>query len=530
MKEEIINKLTNTIVEIFGEEHRALVEINKITKTHINADFYSNIAMKLAKSLKQNPEKIAIEIADKFLDFEGVVVSVAKPGYINFRIDKNLKNNIVIEIALEKDLISYFKVNNPKKIHLEFVSANPTGPLHVGHGRGAIFGNIVKKFLKIQGHDVHSEYYVNNVGNQMRNLWQSIKLKHTGNEQVENKDDLYQGEYINDVYKAMLNSIKNNFESLDDSEAINILCDIMIRNFIKPDLDHLQIEFDEWYKESNLLKDNSVANTIEKLKKSGDAVMVDGALMLKADELRAIIKSNGDLTYFASDLAYHDKKLSNYDIVIDIWGADHHGYVPRIREGLRKLGHDDSKLIVKLIQFANLYKDNEKISMSTRKGTFVTLKKLADEIGNDAIYFFYLTKSSNQHLDFDLDLAVSQDKNNPVYYIQYAHARIEKILNQIEPIDNKEFDPELITENEDKKLINSLNQYKDVFQKSLNNLEPHLLANYLYELASAFHSYYSKTKIITEDINYSRVYLISAVQKILKCGLGLLNISAPDEM
>ena len=530
MKEKIINKLTNTIIEIFGEEHSRLVEVNKVKKPHVNADFYSNIAMKLAKTLKQNPEKIATAIVERIFGFEGIVVSIAKPGYINFRIDKNLKNNIVSEIVLEKDLLSCFKVNNPKKIHLEFVSANPTGPLHVGHGRGAIFGNVIKKFLNVQGHNVHSEYYVNNVGNQMKNLWESIKLKHLRNEQVENNDDLYIGEYINDVYEAMSDSIKNDFESLDDTEAINILCDIMIDNFIKPDLDHLNIQFDEWYKESNLVRDNSVSNTIEKLKKSGDAIMVDGALMLKADELRAMIKSNGDLTYFASDLAYHDQKLNNYDIVIDIWGADHHGYVPRIREGLKKLGHDDSKLVIKLIQFANLYKGNEKISMSTRKGTFVTLKKLADEIGNDATYFFYLTKNSNQHLDFDLDLAVSQDKNNPVYYIQYAHARIEKILNQIKPFDNKEFNPELITENEDIKLINILDQYKDIFKKSLNNLEPHLLANYLYDLASEFHSYYSKTKIITQNINYSRVYLISSVQKILKCGLNLLNVNAPEEM
>ena len=530
MKETIIEKLTNIVINKFGKEYAPLIEVSRVTKPHIDADFYSNIAMKLAKSLKQNPGNIAKNITEAIVDLDDISVSVAKPGYINFQINKNLKNNSVYEIAMTDDLLAFFKVDNPKKIHLEFVSANPTGPLHVGHGRGAIFGNVLKKFLKVQGHDVHSEYYVNNVGNQMRNLWESVRRRHSGDDVDLNENDLYVGDYIDDVHAAMSKSIKGDFENCNEKEAIDILCDIMISKFIKPDLDYLDITFDEWYKESNLVEDDSVKKIIEKLKNSKDAVEIDGALMLKADELRAMIKSNGDLTYFASDLAYHDKKLKNYELVIDIWGADHHGYEPRIREGLKKLGHDDSKLQVKLIQFANLYKNKEKISMSTRKGTFVTLKKLADEIGNDAIYFFYLTKNSNQHLDFDLDVAVSQDKNNPVYYIQYAHARIEKILNQVGSIENVKFNPELISDREDTDLIDKLNRYKDIFGKSLLNLEPHLLANYLYDLASEFHSYYSNVRIITEDINYSRIYLIYSVQKVLKNGLGLLNVSAPTKM
>ena len=274
MKDTIIEKLTNIVINKFGKEYAPLIEVSRVTKPHIDADFYSNIAMKLAKSLKQNPGNIAKDITEAIVDLDGISISVAKPGYINFQINKNLKNNLVYEIVMTDDLLASFKVENPKKIHLEFVSANPTGPLHVGHGRGAIFGNVLKKFLKVQGHDVHSEYYVNNVGNQMRNLWESVRRRHSGDKIDLDEDDLYVGDYIDDVHAAMSKSIKGDFENCNEKEAIDILCDIMISKFIKPDLDYLDITFDEWYKESNLVEDDSVKKIIEKLKNSKDAVEI----------------------------------------------------------------------------------------------------------------------------------------------------------------------------------------------------------------------------------------------------------------
>tara|TARA_Y100000590_G_scaffold286981_1_gene322943 strand:- start:64465 stop:66048 length:1584 start_codon:yes stop_codon:yes gene_type:complete len=503
-----------------------LVEVQQSTTKHIKADYFSNIAMKLAKKLNKDPIDIADKIVAKLQSSEGLICEVAQPGYINFLIEESQKNHIIIDILDSEDLLTICKTKKPKKINVEFISANPTGPLHVGHGRGAIYGNIIAKFLQIQGHNVVKEYYVNDFGNQIKKLLESIFLCINDNQYK--SDDLYQGDYIKTIATDVEKKFGKNFNK--DTKKIKKYVLEKIMRLIQIPLKGLNIVFDNWFYETSLFENNLVINIINKLNESNQTVESEGAIMLKADEPRVLIKSNGEYTYFATDLAYHVQKMKNFDTVINIWGADHHGYTPRIKAGLKILGYDVKNLDIHLIQFANLYRRGKKISMSTRKGDFVELETLRKEIGNDAMNFFYLTKNKDQHLDFDLDVAVKENKNNPVYYIQYAHARIEKILNKIDGLNNYKFNPNALNHQNEKDIISQLNNFNEICKNSIIKLQPHIMANYLHKLAQDFHSYYANVKFLTEKIDYNKIYLVKAVQKVLKCGLDLLNIKAPKEM
>jgi len=548
LKDIIKNMLADSIKKTYADDKFVeLIEVQNVTAKNIKADYFTNISMKLAKELKINPIKIADQIVKNLSSFNDIQVDIVKPGYINFLVEDTKKNNIISLINKSDDLLKNCKTEKKLRINVEFVSANPTGPLHIGHGRGVIYGNIIAKFLIIQGHDVTKEYYVNDHGNQIRKLCLSI-LAHINENYSENEDDLYQGDYTKEI--ALLLE-KNNIKlpdipkSLDEahttSSHINIpndTRDFIVKNMIrkiKDQLDKLDIEFDNWFYETSLFdKANKYKpeDLITKLRKSDD-IYDDGtdAILLKAEEPRVLVKSDGTYTYFATDLAYHYLKLKEYDRVIDIWGADHHGYIPRMEAGLKALGHDINKLDVHLIQFANLFRDGEKISMSTRKGQYVELDQLSDEIGKDAINFFYLTKNKDQHLDFDLDIAIKQNKNNPVYYIQYAHARIEKILNEVNDYKSKEYDFSSLNHELEKELISTLIKFEEVSNKTIMGLQPQLMTHYLQKLAQCFHSYYANIKILNDGkADYSKVHLIAAVQKVIKCGLDLLNINSPKVM
>ncbi len=538
IKEEIIYALKcafqmNDTVE--------LVEIHRTTNKHISSDYYTNIAMKISKDIKKNPMEIAEKIKENFRDQKHFTISIAKPGYINFTIDSSQKNEIVSEILKKDDLLSSVKTEKPEKIIIEFVSANPTGPLHVGHGRGAIYGNIIAKFLKLQGHDVHCEYYVNDFGNQINKLVLSVFSKIDKN-LCKDAEDIYEGDYINEIASEIASlhkdhagdlSVKNLFEENKHHKLLQkykrFIIDYILDD-IKKTLGILDIKFDNWFLESKLFEDDSVNKTINILKDSGKTKKIDGALMFYEEEPRVLIKSNGEYTYFASDLAYHDMKMREYDKIINVWGADHHGYVDRIKGGLTALGHNTNKLEIHLIQFANLFRGKEKVSMSTRKGEFVKLETLIGEIGIDSINYFYLMKGKDQHLDFDLEIAVSSNKNNPVYYIQYAHARIQKILDQVGDYKKESFNPSDLNSSIENEIISTLSNFDKVTQKSVINLKPQILTNFLFELSQHFHSYYASEKFIKDDINYSKIYLIAATQRIIKCGLNVLNISAPEKM
>jgi len=537
IRNKVKNNLKNIIIEALKksfeiEATEELVEIQKSAK-NIGSDYCTNIAMKLAKQLKMNPMEVADKILLKIEKSDMYESSTAKPGYINFIIKNTQKNNIVREILDSNNLLESCKTDQPKKINIEFVSANPTGPLHVGHGRGAIYGNIVAKFLKIQGHNVTKEYYVNDHGSQIEKLIISLYKKMGVDATYPGIDeDLYQGKYIEELTSKYKET--NDFETAGDFKSLAIKdrrkVIKLVMDLIEIPLINLNIKFDNWFYETSLFDDNVVNKIINKLKKSGHAIEKEGALMLKADEPRVLIKSNKDYTYFASDLAYHDLKMKKYDMVINIWGADHHGYVPRIIAGLKALGHNTDKLDIHLIQFANLFRGKEKVSMSTRKGEFVELETLRKEIGNDAMNFFYLTKNKDQHLDFDLNLAITENKNNPVYYIQYAHARIEKILNETKNYQSHKYDLESLDNELEQNIISTLLDFNEVCEKTINGLQPHIMTHYLQKLAQDFHSYYANVKILIDEIDYSKIYLIAAIQKVLKCGLDLLNINAPKGM
>ena len=556
MKELIKNTLAKAIIKTYKQSNFSeLIEVQSVTAKNVEADFFSNISMKLAKKLKNNPMSIADDIVKNIPETNDIKISIVQPGYINFLIMDKKKNDIITTINNCDDLLSECRTKNKKKINIEFVSANPTGPLHVGHGRGVIYGNIIAKFLKIQGHDVTKEYYVNDFGNQIKKLCLSV-FSQIDQRYSENEDDLYQGDYIKEladlVYKNNLElpTIDGNIKNMTADEedgytpksTRKFIVDTMIDR-IKSQLNKLDISFDSWFYESWLLTNPSLENyeelksyhprkIIEKLQESG-YIHNDksGAVMLKAEEPRVLIKSDATYTYFATDLAYHDLKLNKFDEVINIWGADHHGYIPRMKIGLEALGHNTKKLDIHLIQFANLFRDGEKISMSTRKGEYVELNELSDEIGKDAVNFFYLTKNKDQHLDFDLDIAINQNKNNPVYYIQYAQARIEKILMQVKNYKEQEYKPESLNHRLEKELVITLINFNEILSKTIIDLQPHLMTHYLQKISQDFHSYYANVKILNDDQqDYSKIHLIAAVQKVIRCGLDLLNINSPKVM
>ena len=542
MKDIIKNILVDAINRTYPNKNFIkLIEVQNVTAKNVDADFFSNISMKLSKELKTNPMEIANQLIKNMSMNNDIQIDVVKPGYINFLIKDTKKNNIISAINSNNDLLENCRANNKLNINVEFVSANPTGPLHVGHGRGVIYGNIIAKFLKLQGHDVTKEYYVNDHGNQIKKLCLSV-LSQINAIYGENEEELYQGNYIKEIALLMQ---KNNLElpELSVNKDNDIIIPERTRNFIvesiikiiKKQLDDLNVSFDSWFYETSLFDAKNKYNPdtlIETLKKTGN-IHNDGtsSILLKAEEPRVLVKSDGTYAYFATDLAYHHMKLEKYDLVIDIWGADHHGYIPRMKAGLKALGHDTSKLDIHLIQFANLFRDGEKISMSTRKGEYVEINELNDQIGKDAINFFYLTKNKDQHLDFDLDVAIKQNKNNPVYYIQYAHARIEKILKEVDGYQNKECDFSSLNHELEKELISKLTKFEEVSIKTIMDLQPQLMTHYLQRLAQCFHSYYANIKILNDGkADFSKVHLIAAVQKVIKCGLDLLNINSPKVM
>ena len=542
-----------------------IININKdieVQKT-INpkhGDFFTNVAMKMAKIVKESPMDIADQIKSCILSLkyeEIEKIETIKPGFINFYLKNIQKNSIIQEIVKKDSTLDVFKTDNPKKIHVEFVSANPTGPLHVGHGRGLIFGNTISNLLRAQGHKVFTEYYVNNIGKQIDILTLSIILIILKKKGKLNNEDIYQGTYLKDIASTLdtkfLNEIKLHESGLDECKSLdeylikiksfgnlfnelkeNII-NIIIEKYIKNDLDALNVSFSNWFFESELIKNNYVYAVLDDLKNKQLSYIKDEAVWFKSSKYgdekdRVLVRANGTLTYFATDIAYHINKLEKYDYVINVWGADHHGYVPRLTNALKALGYDAEKLSIYLIQFANLYRGDEKISMSTRKGEFITLKSLIDEIGTDAINYFYIDKKRDQHLDFNINTALSKDKDNPVYYIQYAHARIKKILYKIDNIKKHKFNPESMNNKKEQDLIKILNSYGEIYKNSAASLQPQLITNYLFKLSQSFHSYYASTKIIDDNIDYNRVYLLLAIQKILKDGLNLMNIKAPEDM
>ena len=582
MKDQLQDLLNKCIQELISKgtlnEMPSKIRIDH-TKDNSHGDYATNIALMLSKQAKMSPVELAKIIIDQFEQKSFIKkIEIAGPGFINFFMSQETSSSIVNEIIDQAALYGSSEIGHGKKVLLEYVSANPTGPLHVGHGRGAAYGATVSNLLRNAGFIVDNEYYVNDAGRQMDILTVSIYLRYLTicGESLRFPDNGYQGQYINDIAQVIYEASGQEFHlksdlvfenvSKDGSEggdkeihidqlikrAKSILGDRFKAVFkvgiesilggIKNDLAEFGVIFEKWFSEQSLIDSGLSEACISKLKDSKNLYEKDGALWFKTtnygdEKDRVVVRDNGNHTYFASDIAYHLEKLERgYDKIINVWGADHHGYIPRVKASIEALGHDPNKLEILLVQFANLYRGGSKVQMSTRSGSFVTLEDLRAEVGNDAARFFYILRKSEQHMDFDLDLAKSKTNENPVYYIQYAHARICSVFRQADEkeieLDVSQTNLTLLTEEIEKDLLKELSRFKSVLESSAIQYEPHQLAYYLRDLSNHFHSYYNACKFIVDDKNLTqaRLALISATQQILKNGLSILGVGAPESM
>jgi len=511
-----------------------------------HGDFSTNVAMVLARAERKAPRKIAEKIIGALGDGGGLWsrVDIAGAGFINFVLAPDCWYQIVRSILQQPASYGRSNIGSGKKIQVEFVSANPTGPLHIGHGRGAATGDAVATVLSAAGYDVQREYYVNDAGNQMLTLGRSIYLRYIQSEEF--PEDCYQGSYIRDIAVGMAEEHGEALQNLPEDEAVRLCAAVggeLIRQGIAHDLDTFGVHFDNWFSEQSLYDSQKVEAGISLIKEQGLAYENEGAIWFRTtdtgdDKDRVLVRSNGDTTYFASDVAYHkDKFERGFDTVIDVWGADHHGYIPRMKAMVQALGRSADDLQVLLVQLVNLQRDGVQVAMSTRSGEFVTLEEVVREVGRDACRFFFLMRRSDSHLDFDLELAKKQSNENPVFYVQYAHARICSIQRNAEEqgvklptLDN--LDLSGLIEVEELGLIKTLARYPSVVEGAAQAHEPHRIAFYLQEIAAQFHSYYNKQKVLVEDsaLSQARLCLVSSVRIVVANALALLGVSAPEKM
>ncbi|MBL1458799.1 MULTISPECIES: arginine--tRNA ligase [unclassified Methylophaga] len=583
LKELIESALASLITQqsLPADVSSADVQLER-TKDRSHGDFASNIAMVLAKPAKMNPRQIATLIVDALPQHEMIEkVEIAGPGFINFSLSASSRQQVVADVLKKAGQFGLSNYGNGQKVQVEFVSANPTGPLHVGHGRGAAYGSVVSSLLKAVGFDVHREYYVNDAGRQMDILATSVWLRYLEKcgEQFTFPSNGYRGEYVLDIaetlkqqhgnalfHKASLvfdgvpadepqggdkelhiDGLTQQAKNLLGADVYRQLFDLglnAILDDIRNDLAGFGAEYDEWFSERSLVESGVVDEAVEQLKAANMLYQQDGAWWFKSTDFgdekdRVVVRDNGQATYFASDVAYHLNKFNRgFDQIIDIWGADHHGYITRVKASMEALNQDVSKLKVLLVQFAVLYRGKEKVGMSTRSGEFVTLRELRDEVGKDAARFFYVMRGADQHMDFDLELAKSQSNDNPVYYVQYAHARVCSVFRQLAER-QMNWDEQtgignlsLLTEDHEQALFTMLSRYPEVVELAAITHTPHLLAHFLMDLARDFHTYYNAHQFMTDNIDLSqaRLTLITAVRQVIANGLGLMGVSAPQSM
>ncbi|MDD4569307.1 MAG: arginine--tRNA ligase [Tepidanaerobacteraceae bacterium] len=522
-----------------------------------HGDFAANIAMILAKQAKMSPRKIGECIAERIYTNNSVVekVEVAGPGFINFYLVSTWANNAIYSILESGKNYGKLDIYNNKKVQVEFVSANPTGPMHMGNARGAALGDALASVLKMAGYNVTKEFYINDAGNQIENFGLSLEARYL--ELLGQKGEIpeggYHGEDVIEHMKKLIDHEGERFLHMDSPSRRSYFIDYALKKNIQrmqDDLKSFGVDFDIWYSEQTLHDTGKVNEVIQILTDKGYTYEKDGALWFKASDFGAVkdevlIRQNGLPTYFASDIAYHKNKFDRgFEWVIDIWGADHHGHIGRMKGALKALGYDPDKLTIIIMQLVRLYRNGEIARMSKRTGRAVTLVDIVEEVGKDAARFFFNLRGADTHLDFDLDLAIKQSDDNPVYYVQYAHARISSILRQaleqgIKLPDVKKLTKEdmtkyanLLVEEADLDLIKRLADYPGEIKISADNLAPYRITVYSQELASAFHSFYNKCRVLTddEDLTIARLFLVMAVQQVLKNSLAILGITAPDRM
>ncbi|MCC5812952.1 MAG: arginine--tRNA ligase [Ectothiorhodospiraceae bacterium] len=586
MKEQIRSLLEAAVTKlkadgVLPDDVQIPIQVER-ARDRNHGDYAANTAMMLAKPARRNPRELAQALVDAMPAHTGVSkVEIAGPGFINLFITPEAAYQSVCDALEQGDAYGRSALGAGKRVMVEFVSANPTGPLHVGHGRGAAFGGALCNLLSEAGYDVHREYYVNDAGRQMDILATSVWLRYLEleGETFRLPDNMYRGDYVRDIARRLerreedhllhpaatvfaempldaheggdkenyIDTLVERAKTLLGPEDYLRVFDLALNTVlddIRDDLAGFRVEYDAWFSERSLTESGAVDRALEKLGQAGYLYQQDGATWFRSSEFgdekdRVVRRENGAITYFASDIAYHLNKLERgFDSCIDIWGADHHGYVPRVKASLQAFGEDAERLDVRLVQFAILYRGSERVQMSTRSGQFVTLRELRDEVGTDAARFFYVMRKPEQHMDFDLELAKSQSADNPVYYIQYAHARICSVLRQLEErglrhdAANGTASLTRLDEEHEQALVTAIGQYPEVLELAAAGREPHQLAHYLRDLANAVHTYYNAHQFLVDDaaLRDARLCLVLAARQVIRNGLRILGVSAPEAM
>jgi arginyl-tRNA synthetase len=534
--------------ELKLEKQPAIVLETPREKSH--GDLATTLALTLAKPESRPPRKIAEIILSNIQDEAGIIekTEIAGPGFINFTLKQDRWKQTLFEIDEEGQQYGLKNIGKGEKVLLEFVSANPTGPLHVGHGRGAALGDALGNLLAAVGYDVTREFYINDAGRQVRLLALSVYSRYQqslGNE-VPFPEDGYHGSYIEEVAQGFARLHGNKYQKVPFDDCVDAFAEYgretMLAD-IRTDLESFGVRFDTWFSEASLLKDGSVQRSLDELMESRNLYEQEGALWLRStmfgdDKDRVVVKKDKSYTYLATDIAYHRNKLGRgFKSLVNIWGADHHGYIPRVQAVIQAFGHPRDSLHVLLVQLVAILRHGQPVPMSKRAGTFVTLRDVVQDVGADAARFIFLTRRSDSHLDFDLDVAKEQSRENPVYYVQYAHARLASLAREAEsrgiPVPRKdEVDIALLDIEEEQKIIKSLAKYPEVIEEAALAYEPHRLTFYLLDLAGLLHSYYFKHRVITEDRGRTgaKLFLMKQVKTVIQSALRILGVNAPEKM
>lgn len=545
MKNKIIELLKNSLAKLNVGEIDVYVETPKSVE---NGDFSSNVAMQLTKILRKNPRIIAEEIIEKLDDVDFVEkVEIAGPGFINFFVNKSSLGDVLKVIFSKKEKFGENNSGNNKKVLMEYVSANPTGDLHIGHARNGAVADSLVRIMKLSGYDVTREFYVNDAGNQINNLVLSADARYKQSLGIDakmpedgynGKDIIKLGEFLKDEYgKTLLEKDEEDYHKFLRNYSVNYQLDKL-----KQDLLDFRVEFDNFFSETSLYQNGKILETLETLKKNNYIYEKDGATWLRTTELgtgddkdRVLIKADGSYTYFTPDIAYHKDKFDRgYDNLINLFGADHHGYVPRLKASVAATGYNPKNLDILIMQLVRLLENGKEVKMSKRTGKSITLRDLIDEVGVDAARYFLVMRSADTHLDFDFTIAKEQSSDNPLYYVQYAHARICSILRQAEEIkyNVEEFDTSLLTDEYSTNVLKTLAYFPEVVSQSAKYYEPHRICNYMQTLAATFHKFYGNNKVITENKLQTQSYLalITAVKITIKNALELVGVNAPEKM
>jgi arginyl-tRNA synthetase len=554
MKKNLVDLLSKTMQACFDKgifEKKDIPPIEvEAPKENSHGDYATNVAMILASILKMNPRTIATRIVENIEDGDAVLekVEIAGPGFINFFIKDTIWATLLQEVDEKNDRYGESESGKGQRVQVEFVSANPTGPLHIGHARGAVIGDVVANILQASGYSVSREYYINDAGNQMNNLGRSVlyRYRQLRGDNIDYPDECYQGHYINDLADEIIKKDGNQHQSKAEEEVISYFTDYAagsILEGIKNDLKAFGVVFDCFFSERELYKDDGVETLLRELQEKEYIYREGDTLWFKTTDFgdekdRVVVRDNGEPTYFAADIAYHKNKYERgFDTVIDVWGADHHGYVPRMYAGIQAIGKKKEALDVILVQLVNLLRGGKPVAMSTRAGEFVTLREVVDEVGKDASRYNFLLRRSNSHLDFDLELVKEQSNENPVYYVQYAHARICSIMRTAVERGHTipgyhDVNPNLLSLPEEFNIIKALDRFPELIEGSAKAREPHRITFYINDLAAAFHSYYNKNRVISDDadLTNARLFLVKCIGIIVRNALHLLGVSAPERM